>query len=280
MKPDKPIISEDEILSHPFLTIEEVATLLRVSIRTVYNLIYRGKLTATKVSYQVTIIQRENFMNMINDNTYNKTAEMPVVKAKPQKSKKTASQPKPTAVSPSNIEERKGREEAEPTAVKADTASRKRELLPSSNYKASVRDSYVDVEDADMTIPSYTMAEICRKYKYSYGRFYALRLQYEIPCIRGCKPKRFPCADVDKAMAEEAARLCRDEKEKWLTCSDIMCQYGLGKTQVRRFAQTHGVRIRKACKNNYYLKADWEAARLKAAESSSSVKGKRPLGDA
>lgn len=250
----KPHLTEAEILSHEFLTIEEVATLLRVSVRTVYNLIYNGRLSAIKVSYQITRISKENFIAMVNNRIEDK-------------------KPKAQTVSSSKNEGRKGKEEA---AVKPKCKPRKRTLLASSNYKVSVRDSYVDVEDADMSVPTYTMAELCRKFNYSYGRFYALRLRYEITCIRGSKPKRFPCAEVDRAMAEEADRLCREEKEKWLTCADIMGQYGLGKTQVRRFAQTHGVRIRKAGKNNYYLKADWEAARIAAEEKSSSTKAKRP----
>ena len=56
-----------------------------------------------------------------------------------------------------------------------------------------------------------------------------------------------------------------------------MQKYGLGKTQVRRFAETHGVRIKKAKGGmaNLYLKADWEAARKKAEKTSASTKAKR-----
>ena len=65
--------------------------------------------------------------------------------------------------------------------------------------------------------------------------------------------------------------------DDWYTCFDIMKLYGLGKTQVRRFAETHGVRIRKfkGGRANYYLKADWEAARKKAEKSSTTTKAKR-----
>ena len=61
--------------------------------------------------------------------------------------------------------------------------------------------------------------------------------------------------------------------DDWYTCFDIMKLYGLGKTQVRRFAETHGVRIRKfkGGRANYYLKADWEAARKKAEKSSTTT---------
>src|SRR5574344_750519 len=64
--------SEDEVYSHAFFTIDEVALLLRVSKRTVYNLIYTGKLRASKITYHITIIQKEDFQNMLTDNTYSK----------------------------------------------------------------------------------------------------------------------------------------------------------------------------------------------------------------
>lgn len=122
----------------------------------------------------------------------------------------------------------------------------------------------------------YTMAEICAKFNYTYGRFYNLRLRYEIPCVKGQATKCFPKDIVDKVMAEEAERMGRANSEDWYTCFDIMKLYGLGKTQVRRFAETHGVRIRKAGKHfNQYLKADWEAARKEAESKSTSTKSKR-----
>jgi len=62
--------TEEKILSHAFLTIEEVATLLRVSKRTVYNLIYKGVLRATKVTYHVTIISKKDFLDMLERNSY------------------------------------------------------------------------------------------------------------------------------------------------------------------------------------------------------------------
>ena len=57
---------------------------------------------------------------------------------------------------------------------------------------------------------------------------------------------------------------------------DIMRLFGLGKTQVRRFALTHGVRTKRIHGNRlYYLKADWDAARKEAERKSASTKAKR-----
>ena len=87
---------------------------------------------------------------------------------------------------------------------------------------------------------------------------------------------------VKKEDVERVIGLYNEEQGKnisddWYTCFDIMKLYGLGKTQVRRFAETHGVRIRKfkGGRANYYLKADWEAARKKAEKSSTTTKAKR-----
>ena len=103
------------------------------------------------------------------------------------------------------------------------------------------------------------MAEICRKYNYTYGRFYNLRMRYSIPCVKANATKCFPKAEVDKAMAQEAERLGSNLSEHWYSCFDIMRLFGLGKTQVRRFALTHGVRTKRIHGNRlYYLKADWD----------------------
>ena len=54
----------------PFLTIGEVANLLQVSIRTVYNLIYSGTLRACRITYHITLITKEDFFLMIKETTY------------------------------------------------------------------------------------------------------------------------------------------------------------------------------------------------------------------
>lgn len=120
------------------------------------------------------------------------------------------------------------------------------------------------------------MAEICQKFNYTYGRFYNFRMRYSIPCVKANATKCFPKAEVDKAMAEEEERLGNNLSEHWYSCFDIMRLFGLGKTQVRRFALTHGVRTKRAHGNRlYYLKADWDAARKVSERKSASTKAKR-----
>ncbi|MDE6547952.1 MAG: helix-turn-helix domain-containing protein [Muribaculaceae bacterium] len=64
--------SEREILRHEFLTIAEVTLLLRMTQRMVYNLIYSGSMRATKITARITVIPKEDFMNMFRINEYNR----------------------------------------------------------------------------------------------------------------------------------------------------------------------------------------------------------------
>lgn len=249
----------------PFLTIGEVADLLQVSSRTVYNLIYKGTLRACRITYHITLITKEDFFLMIKETTYCKRSVSIFAKqGKKTKMKMKENTQNTESVSIFQKEGKKGTK----------GSPKKRQLIPAANYKQSVRDTSIDGENTGSDL--YTMAEICQKFNYTYGRFYNLRMRYSIPCIKANATKCFPKSEVDKAMAEEAERLGNNLSEHWYSCFDIMRLFGLGKTQVRRFALTHGVRTKRIHGNRlYYLKADWDAARKIAERKSASTKAKR-----
>lgn len=249
----------------PFLTIGEVADILQVSNRTVYNLIYKGTLRACRLTYHITIITKEDFFLMIKETTYCKRS-VSVFAKQGKKTKKKMNENK-QKTEKAELSRQEGKK-------KTKSAPKKRQLIPATNYKQSVRDTFTDKENAGSDL--YTMAEICQKFNYTYGRFYNLRMRYSIPCIKANATKCFPKSEVDKAMAEEAERLGNNLSEHWYSCFDIMRLFGLGKTQVRRFALTHGVRTKRIHGNRlYYLKADWDAARKIAERKSASTKAKR-----
>lgn len=249
----------------PFLTIGEVADILQVSNRTVYNLIYKGTLRACRLTYHITIITKEDFFLMIKETTYCKRS-VSVFAKQGKKTKKKMNENK-QKTEKAELSRQEGKK-------KTKSAPKKRQLIPATNYKQSVRDTFTDKESAGSDL--YTMAEICQKFNYTYGRFYNLRMRYSIPCIKANATKCFPKSEVDKAMAEEAERLGNNLSEHWYSCFDIMRLFGLGKTQVRRFALTHGVRTKRIHGNRlYYLKADWDAARKIAERKSASTKAKR-----
>lgn len=238
---------EDELLQHAFLTIEEVAQLLRVCRSTIYNLIHKGVLRATRLSYHVTLITKEDFLTMIENNSF-----IP-----------DGNDYAPATKSVQKVSQKQGNKNRHGSGKR--TTARTPQL--------SVKATFIESDQCDE--PCYTLSEVCRKFNMSYSRFYTIRMHYDIPTIKADGTKCFPCSVVDAAMAAEDERLGRARKEFWYSCFDIMQLYGLGKTQVRRFAQTHNVRIKKCGKNNFYLKADWEAARKQSEAISTSTKQKR-----
>ena len=123
----------------------------------------------------------------------------------------------------------------------------------------------------------YTMAEVMSKFNIKYGRLYEIRNRYQLASIHAWGTTAFKKEDVEKAIAKYDEEQGKAQQEAYYTCFDIMQKYGLGKTQVRRFAETHNVRIKKAKggRANLYLKADWEAARKNAEKTSASTKAKR-----
>ena len=123
----------------------------------------------------------------------------------------------------------------------------------------------------------YTMGEVLRKFNLKYGRLYEIRNRYGLESVHAWGTTCFEKKAVEEAITaynEEQGRNLRDD---WYSCADIMKLYGLGKTQVRRFATTHGVRTKKVKggQANYYLKADWDSARKKCERNSPTMKRKR-----
>ena len=84
------------------------------------------------------------------------------------------------------------------------------------------------------------------KFNIKYGRLYEIRNRYQLASIHAWGTTAFKKEDVEKAIAKYDEEQGKAQQEAYYTCFDIMQKYGLGKTQVRRFAETHNVRIKKA----------------------------------
>lgn len=129
----------------PFLTIGEVADILQVSSRTVYNLIYKGTLRACRLTYHITIITREDFFLMIRETTYCKRSASIFAK-QGKKTKKKMNEDTPNTEK--DLSQKEGKKKAK--------GSPKRQLIPAANYKQSVRDTFTEKESAGGDL--YTMA--------------------------------------------------------------------------------------------------------------------------
>lgn len=117
----------------PFLTIGEVADILQVSSRTVYNLIYKGTLRACRLTYHITIITKEDFFLMIKETTYCKRS-VSIFAGQRKKTKKKMNEDTPNTEK--DLSQKEGKKKAK--------GSPKRQLIPAANYKQSVRDTFTD----------------------------------------------------------------------------------------------------------------------------------------
>ena len=213
------------------LTIKEAADFLRISRRSLFYLISKGRLQAVRLSPRMTRISLHELQQLTESAFVASASSFP----------------------PFNNDNREKKKPDVPAKPETGNVNKKAKcrITPAS-----------DIAPEGVTHKThYTMAEVMSKFNIKYGRLYEIRNRYQLA----------------SAIAKYNEEQGKAQQEAYYTCFDIMQKYGLGKTQVRRFAETHGVRIKKAKggRANLYLKADWVAARKKAEKISASTKAKR-----
>ena len=230
------------------LTIREAADFLRISRRSLFYLISNGRLQPVRLSPRMTRISLDELQRLTEVNC-------------------------PASASSSLPYNNKDRREKKKPIVTTQPET------GSVNKRAKCRRTPAsDIAPKGVTHDThYTLAEVMSKFGIKYGRFYEVRNRYQLPSVHAWGTTAFKKEDVENAITKYDEEQGRAQKEAYYTCFDIMQKFGLGKTQVRRFAETHGVRIKKTKggRANLYLKADWDAARLKAAEVSVCTKEQR-----
>ena len=229
------------------LTIKEAADFLRISRRSLFYLISKGRLQAVRLSPRMTRISLHELQQLTESAFVASASSFP----------------------PFNNDNREKKKPDVPAKPETGNVNKKAKcrITPAS-----------DIAPEGVTHKThYTMAEVMSKFNIKYGRLYEIRNRYQLASIHAWGTTAFRKKDVENAIAKYNEEQGKAQQEAYYTCFDIMQKYGLGKTQVRRFAETHGVRIKKAKggRANLYLKADWEAARKKAEKTSTSTKAKR-----
>ena len=229
------------------LTIKEAADFLRISRRSLFYLISKGRLQAVRLSPRMTRISLHELQQLTESAFVASASSFP----------------------PFNNDNREKKKPDVPAKPETGNVNKKAKcrITPAS-----------DIAPEGVTHDShYTLAEVMSKFNIKYGRLYEIRNRYQLASIHAWGTTAFRKKDVENAIAKYNEEQGKAQQEAYYTCFDIMQKYGLGKTQVRRFAETHGVRIKKAKggRANLYLKADWEAARKKAEKTSASTKAKR-----
>lgn len=229
------------------IKVKEAADFLRISRRSLFYLISNGRLQTVKLSPRTTRISLKELQRLTEATFVAPASPFPPFNNDKREKKKPNVSAKPET---GNVNKRA-----------------KCRMTPASDKapEGVTHDSH------------YTLAEVMKKFGIKYGRFYEVRNRFQLPSVHAWGTTAFRKEDVEEAIAKYNEEQGKAQTEAYYTCFDIMQKYGLGKTQVRRFAETHGVRIKKAKggRANLYLKADWEAARKKAEKTSRSTKAKR-----
>jgi len=232
-------------------TINGVAKILHVSRRTIYRLISSGSLKVVTICPRMKRISLQDLIAYAEGQGYQVEipSSLPLYNNKETKGGRKMRQPS----------------KPETGAVNKTAKCRKTPKAGDKAPEGVTHDTH------------YTMAEVLSKFNIKYGRFYEIRNRYLLKPVHAWGTTCFRKEDVDQAILQYDEEQGRDLSNDWYSCFDIMKLFGLGKTQVRRFAETHGVRIKqvKGGRANYYLKADWDEARKQAAKKSSCVKNKR-----
>ncbi|MGN1253875.1 MAG: helix-turn-helix transcriptional regulator, partial [Prevotella sp.] len=151
----------------------QVAELLGISMRTYYTMVSRGKLHPVKLSERVTVVARKEIFNMVE-------AAIGV-----ELSRSIFSNGKRHVTGKGNGKE----------SGKADNQQATKKTARDRAPVGVTHDTH------------YTMAEVCAKFDYSYGRLYTLRMRYQIPAVHAFGTTCYPKDAIDKAMSEERERL-------------------------------------------------------------------------
>lgn len=226
-----------------FFTIAEAADFLRIGRTSMFGLIRNGTVRTVKLSSRMVRITLDQLLNLAAANGY----EVII----------------PEAISKAIETSRKAQYETGSKAPKA--KCRKTPKAGSVAPEGVTHDTH------------YTMAEVLRIFDLKYGRLYEIRNRYKLESVHAWGTTCFEKKAVEEAVNAYNEEQGRNLREDWYSCADIMKLYGLGKTQVRRFANTHGVRTKvvQGGQALYYLKADWDSARRKCQRNNPTMKRKR-----
>ena len=229
------------------MSVEETAQAVSISVKTVRSLIRQGRLRAVNLGTRMTRIYLKDLLEIAKEQGFQVVL------------------PSSLSLEGTTSKNAQRLKDAETGAVNKLAKCRK---TPRAGERAP---------DGVTHDTHYTMAEVLSTFNIKYGRFYEVRNRYQLQSVHAWGTTCFKKEDVERVIGLYNEEQGKNISDDWYTCFDIMKLYGLGKTQVRRFAETHGVRIRKfkGGRANYYLKADWEAARKKAEKNSTSTKAKR-----
>ena len=216
--------SIQNIRDNPYLRIKETAQLLDVSVRTVYNLIYTGKLKAAKLSPRLTIISKADVDAMLASMDYKKTP-LP------------ASTPITDFYTTREVMERFDVSESWVYEIG------KEKNIPRIFYRGGTYWSKLHVDKAFRKIDGYNSItewystdDIKSKFKLSTEAVYRLASDYMVP-----RKKRKRNVFYSKKHIDIAMGIAEPEHLEYYTVPEAMEKYNMTRDQIYHFVKTRNV---------------------------------------
>lgn len=213
-----------KIRDNPYLRVRETAILLNVSVRTVYNLIYAGKLKASKISSRLTIISKDDVDAMLSSMDYRKTS-LP------------ASLPITDFYTTKEIMDRYDVSESWVYEVGKDKAIPKVFQRGRTYWSKKHVDKAFKKEDTYKSITEwYSVCDIKSKFKLSTDAVYRLASEYMVPRKKINREVVYSKRHIDIAMG-----IATPESLEYYTMPEAMEKYHMTRDQIYHYVRSRKI---------------------------------------
>lgn len=216
--------SLDEMRGKEFLSIKEAATILGITVRAAYNLIYRGQLKASKLSPRMTIIQKSSIQAMLDSYSY--------VKAPRKKS-----EPITEFYTTTEIKEKFGVSNSWIFKVGKEKNIPKLYRMGNTYWSKSHIEKAVAALQPDESINEwYSAADMQQKFNMTLSAIYNFAHDHSIP-----KKKVKREVFYSKRHVDIAKGLIEPEKPLYYTMQEAMEKFGMTRDQIYHYTKVFGV---------------------------------------
>ena len=216
--------SMDEMRGKEFLSIREAATILGITVRATYNLIYRGQLKASKLSPRMTIIQKSSIQAMLDSFSY--------VKAPRKKN-----EPITEFYTTTEIKEKFGVSNSWIFKVGKEKNIPKLYRMGNTYWSKSHIEKAVAALQPDESINEwYSATDMQQKFNMTLSAIYNFAHDHSVP-----KKKVKREVFYSKRHVDIAKGLIEPEKPQYYTMQEAMEKFGMTRDQIYHYTKVFGV---------------------------------------
>ncbi len=207
-----------------YLSVREAAALLGLTRMTVYNLIYRGQLCASKITSRLTVIRKADIESMLSSHSYSKVP-------------KQSSQPITEFYSTKEIKEKYGVSESWIFKVGKEKDIPKIFRMGKTLWSKSHIDKFITKNKPDGSITEwYSVPDLMEKFNMTTSAVYTFVSAHSIP-----KKKVKREVFYSKAHVDIAKGLVEPEKPQYYTMKEAMEKFGMTRDQLYHYVKVFGI---------------------------------------